>query len=105
MRSNLHPCRRRGLHRKDVEHGNKLLVDGFVVLDGAGDGHVDDQLQAELIPINLDLRHFNLQMGVRYDYMHYRNTLEAKHILDVNRLDNYEKIKISVDHIRQMTGV
>ena len=30
---------------------------------------------------------------------------KAKHILDVNRLDNYEKIKISVDHIRQMTGV
>ena len=48
-----------------------------------------DQLQAELIPINLDLRHFNLQMGVRYDYMHYRNTLEAKHILDVDLKDEH----------------
>ena len=48
-----------------------------------------NQLQAELIPINLDLRHFNLQMGVRYDYMHYRNTLEAKHILDVDLKDEH----------------
>ncbi|MBR6264474.1 MAG: patatin-like phospholipase family protein [Prevotella sp.] len=48
-----------------------------------------NQLQAELIPINLDLRHFNLQMGVRYDYMHYRNTLEAMHILDVDLKDEH----------------
>ncbi len=43
-----------------------------------------NQFQAEVIPINLDLRHFNLQMGVRWDYMHYRNTLEAEHVLDVD---------------------
>ena len=43
-----------------------------------------NQFQAELIPINLDLRHFNLQMGLRWDYMHYRNTLEAEHVLDVD---------------------
>jgi NTE family protein len=43
-----------------------------------------NQFQAELIPINLDLRHFNLQMGLRWDYMHYRNTLDAEHVLDVD---------------------
>ena len=30
---------------------------------------------------------------------------QARHILDVNLLDNYEKIKTSVDRIREMTGV
>ncbi len=48
-----------------------------------------NQLQAEVIPINLDLKHFNLQMGVRYDYMHYRNTLEAEHVLDVDLKDEH----------------
>lgn len=36
-----------------------------------------NQLQAELLPINLDLRTFNLQMGLRWDFMHYRNKLGA----------------------------
>ena len=30
---------------------------------------------------------------------------KACHILDVNKLDSYEKIRISVDRIREMTGV
>ena len=34
-----------------------------------------NQSQAEFLPINFDLRHFNLQMGLRWDYFHYRNTL------------------------------
>ena len=34
-----------------------------------------NQMQAELTPINHDLRHFNLQIGLRWDYMHYRNAL------------------------------
>ena len=34
-----------------------------------------NQSQAELLPINFDLRHFNLQMGLRWDYFHYRNKL------------------------------
>ncbi len=34
-----------------------------------------NQIQAEIIPINHDLRHFNIQYGLRWDYMHYRNKL------------------------------
>ena len=37
-----------------------------------------NQIQAELLPVNFDLRHFNLQMGLRWDYMHYRNKLGSE---------------------------
>ena len=37
-----------------------------------------NQMQAEILPINFDLRHFNLQMGMRWDYFHYRNQLGAE---------------------------
>ena len=36
-----------------------------------------NQFQAEFTPINFDMRHFNVQMGLRWDYMHYRNKLGA----------------------------
>lgn len=42
-----------------------------------------NQYQAEFLPINFNLRHFNLQMGLRWDFMHYRNKLgseEAKQV-------------------------
>ena len=38
---------------------------------------VYNQFQAEATPINNDFRNFNLQMGLRWDYIHYRNTLGA----------------------------
>ena len=37
-----------------------------------------NQSQAEFLPINFDLRHFNLQLGLRWDYMHYRNKLGSE---------------------------
>lgn len=37
-----------------------------------------NQSQAEILPFNFDLRHFNLQMGLRWDYLHYRNKLESE---------------------------
>ena len=37
-----------------------------------------NQFQAEFLPFNLDLRHFNLQLGLRWDYMHYRNKLGSE---------------------------
>ena len=37
-----------------------------------------NQFQAEVIPINHDLRHFNIQYGLRWDYMHYRNMLGSE---------------------------
>ena len=36
-----------------------------------------NHFQAELLPINFTLRHFDLQMGLRWDLMHYRNQLGA----------------------------
>lgn len=37
-----------------------------------------NQYQAEFLPINFTLRHFDLQMGLRWDYMHYRNKLGSE---------------------------
>ena len=58
-----------------------------------------NQSQAELTPINFDLRHFNLQIGVRWDYMHYRSklgsetsnqvTLENEHFFSYRARLNY----------------
>jgi len=39
-----------------------------------------NQLQAEFLPINFDLRHFNLQMGLRWHFFHYRNTLGSESV-------------------------
>ena len=58
-----------------------------------------NQFQAEFLPINFDLRHFNLQMGLRWDYMHYRTklgsetskqvTLENEHFFSYRARLNY----------------
>ena len=37
-----------------------------------------NQFQGELIPFNNDFRHFNIQLGLRWDYMHYRDALVAE---------------------------
>ena len=37
-----------------------------------------NQSQAEFLPINFDLRHFNLQMGLRWDFFHYRSKLGSE---------------------------
>ena len=52
------------------------------------DGDLDyniryNQFQAEFLPINFDLRHFNLQMGLRWDFMHYRNKLGSEKAMQV----------------------
>jgi len=64
------------------------------------------QHQAELLPFDFDIRHFNLQMGLRWDYVRYRDvlmsegkgaelTLDNKHYLsyraraDYNSEDNW----------------
>ena len=46
-----------------------------------------NQSQAELTPINFYLRNFNLQLGVRWDYMHYRSQLGSENSAQVS-LDN-----------------
>ena len=42
-----------------------------------------NQFQAEFIPINFNLRHFNLQLGLRWDYMHYRTKLGSEGSMQV----------------------
>ena len=42
-----------------------------------------NQFQAEFLPVNFDLRHFNLQMGLRWDYLHYRNKLGSETAMQV----------------------
>ena len=37
-----------------------------------------NQSQAEFLPIIFDLRNFNLQMGLRWDYIHYRDKLGSE---------------------------
>lgn len=37
-----------------------------------------NQFQGDFTPINFDLKHFNLQFGLRWDFMHYRNKLGAE---------------------------
>ena len=37
-----------------------------------------NQFQAEFLPINFILRHFNLKMGLRWDFMHYRDMLGSE---------------------------
>jgi len=54
-------------------------------IDVYTDGDLDyniryNQLQAEFLPVNFDLRHFNLQMGLRWDYFHYRNKLGSERV-------------------------
>ena len=50
-----------------------------VYVEGDRDWNIRyNQSQCELTPFNFDLRHFNLQIGVRWDYMHYRSKLGSE---------------------------
>ena len=42
-----------------------------------------NQFQAEFLPINFYLLNFNLQMGLRWDYMHYRDKLGSESAMQV----------------------
>ena len=42
-----------------------------------------NQFQGELIPFNHDFRHINIQIGLRWDYLHYRNKLGAEDVRQV----------------------
>lgn len=50
-----------------------------------------NQSQAEILPFNFDFRHFNLQMGLRWDFIHYRDKLESETSKQV-RLENQHYI-------------
>lgn len=47
-----------------------------VYVDGSRDySTLYNQFQAEATPLDFDHRHFNFRAGIRWDYVHYRNTL------------------------------
>ena len=59
-----------------------------IYMDGDLDYNIRyNQFQAEFQPINFNLRHFNLQMGLRWDFMHYRTKLGSETAMQV-RLEN-----------------
>ena len=55
-------------HRNDVDIYNEGDLDFNIRYN---------QFQADFTPLNFDLRHFNVQAGLRWDFMHYRHKLEA----------------------------
>ena len=46
------------------------------------------QHQAELLPFNFDIRHFNFQIGLRWDYVRYRDILMSEEKSTELTLDN-----------------
>ena len=68
-RSIIRPTISYAFHRNDVD----------IYFNGDRDYNIRyNQFQAEIIPISHDLRHFNIQYGLRWDYMHYRNKLGSE---------------------------
>ena len=68
------------------------------------DGDLDyniryNQMQAEFMPINFELRHFNLQMGLRWDYMHYRDKLGSESATQVTlKNENFFSYRARLDY-------
>ena len=59
--------------------------DTDVYMDGDLDYNVRyNQLQAEFLPANFTMNRFNLQMGVRWDYLHYRSKLGSDQAMQVD---------------------
>ena len=59
-----------------------------VYVEGERDYNIRyNQSQAEFVPINFDLSRFNLQFGLRWDYLNYRNGLGSETARQVS-LDN-----------------
>ena len=55
-----------------------------IYMDGDLDYNIRyNQFQAEFLPINFNLRHFNLEMGLRWDFMHYRTKLGSENAMQV----------------------
>ena len=61
-----------------------------VYINGNQDYNVRDyEMQAEVVPVNFNLRNFNLQAALRWDYLHYRNKLEASYAKKVDLKDEH----------------
>ncbi len=61
-----------------------------------------NQFQAEFLPVNFNLNHFNLQMGLRWDYMHYRNKLGSEEAMQVKlKNEHFISYRARVDYNSQ----
>ena len=50
-----------------------------IYINGDRDYNIQyNQFQSEFTPFNFDFRHFNFQLGLRWDYLHYRNKLGSE---------------------------
>ena len=57
------------------------------------------QHQAEFYPLNLDVLHFNLRFGLRWDYLHYHNQLVSSgHEVATVRNDHYFSYSGAIDY-------
>ncbi len=58
-----------------------------------------NRAQAELTPLNFDWRHFNMRLGVRWDYMHYHSQLGAGIMKDVElKNEHYYSYRANVNY-------
>lgn len=71
-----------------------------VYIDGERDYNIRyNQMQADIIPINFNVRHFNFQVGIRWDYFHYRNILELAETESLNlKNDHYITYRAQVNY-------
>ena len=63
-------------------------------IDAYMDGDLDynvryNQYQAEFLPVNFTLNRFNLQMGLRWDFVHYRSKLGSDDAMQVSLDDEH----------------
>ena len=80
-------------HRNDVDVYKKGDRDYNILYN---------QYQAEFTPINFTLRNFNLQLGLRWDYMHYRNKLGADDAVDVTlKNEHFFSYRVRMDYISE----
>ena len=58
------------------------------------------QYQANLIPLNFDIRHFDMQVGLRWDYIHYVDRLVSDKLNNIITLKNghYFSYRAKVDY-------
>lgn len=74
-----------------------------IYIKGNRDYNVEyNQSQAMFTPINFYLDHLNLSLGLRWDYVHYHNKLEAEHSTVVNlENDHYFSYRARVDYVSE----
>ncbi|MBQ2554256.1 MAG: patatin-like phospholipase family protein [Prevotella sp.] len=61
-----------------------------------------NHMQALFDPFNFNLKHFNMAFGLKWDYVHYRNKLEASHSTPVPlENDHYFTYRAKVNYVSE----